>query len=308
LAVILFGVVAGWNAFATHANFDDLWTPRGFTPAAPGVSPETVFGLFVALCIAQVGSLFSADAWNNITFTAGEVRNPQRNLPLSLALGTAIVIGLYLAVNTAYLLVLPLEQIQHAASDRVAGAMLASIWPSAGGVIMSVAIMISAFGCINGMLMSGARTYYAMAKDGLFFKRAADLNRAHVPGPSLAMQGAWTAVLVLLRTYDPSTITYGNLYSNLLDYVVSAAVVFYVLTIAGVFRLRRLRPTAERPYRAWGYPFVPGLYLLAAAAILAVLFVYRPLTTFPGIVIVLIGVPVYYAYRRYPGAPAASSR
>ena len=163
---------------------------------------------------------------------------------------------------------------------------------------MAIAIMISAFGCINGMLMSGARAYFAMARDGLFFRRAAAVNRAHVPGWSLAMQGAWAGFLVLVRTYDPSTGAFGNLFSNLLDYVVSAALLFYILTIAGVFRLRRLRPDAERPYRAWGYPVVPALYILSAAIILAVLFLYRPATTFPGLVIVLIGVPIYFAFRR----------
>jgi APA family basic amino acid/polyamine antiporter len=298
LGVIVVGVLIGRNAAAIQANFGDLWTPRGYTPVVPGLTPDTWFGLLVAMCIAQVGSLFAADAWNNVTFTAGEVREPQRNLPLSLALGTMIVTGLYCAVNAAYLLILPLEQVQRAASDRVAGAMLAATWPVAGPILISIAIMVSAFGCINGMLMSGARTYYAMAKDGVFFARAAALNRAHVPGASLAMQGAWAALLVLLRTYDPSTGAYGNLYSNLLDYVVSAALLFYLLTIAGVFQLRRRRPDAERPYRAWGYPWLPAAYLGAAAIIIVVLFLYRPFTTVPGIVIVLIGVPVYYAFRR----------
>jgi APA family basic amino acid/polyamine antiporter len=212
-------------------------------------------------------------------------------------LGTIIVIGLYTCANVAYVVVLPLEQVQHAPSDRVAAAMLQAIFPAVGAGLMAVAIMISSFGCINGMLMSGARAYFAMARHGLFFRPAAAVNRAHVPGASLAMQGAWAAFLVLIRTYDSSKGTYGNLYSNLLDYVVSAALLFYLLTIAAVFRLRFLRPDAERPYRAFGYPVVPALYLLSAAVILAVLFVYRPATTFPGMVIVLVGVPVYFAFR-----------
>lgn len=298
LGVILLGLLLGWNATAIKANFGAMWTPRGYAPITPGVSPETLFGLFVAICVAQVGSLFAADAWNNITFTAGEVEHPQRNLPMSLLLGTVIVIGLYVCVNSAYLVVLPLEQVQHAASDRVAGAMLAAVLPAAGAGLMALAIMVSAFGCINGMLMSGARAYYAMAKDGLFFRRAATVNCAHVPGSSLAMQGAWASFLVVIRTYNPATLEYGNLYSNLLDYVVSAALLFYILTIAGLFRLRIRRPEAERPYRAFGYPAVPMLYLLSAATVLAVLFVYRPLTTFPGMLIVLIGVPVYWGFRR----------
>ena len=297
-AVIILGVFVGWNARAVSANFTQMWTPRGFTPIAPGLSQETLFGLIAALAVAQVGSLFAADAWNNITFTAGEVKEPRRNVPLSLALGTMLVIGLYTLANVAYLVVLPLDRVQHAPSDRVAGAMLEAIFPTIGGTLMAVGIMISAFGCINGMLLAGARAYFAMARDGLFFSRAAALNRAHVPGPSLVMQGVWAAFLVVIRTHDPATGTYGNLYSNLLDYVISAALLFYLLTIAGVFRLRFARPDAERPYRAFGYPVVPLIYLLTAAGILALLFVYRPATTFPGMVIVLLGVPVYFAFRR----------
>jgi APA family basic amino acid/polyamine antiporter len=295
LGVIVVGIV-GWNA--TGSNFANFWRPQGYTPIAPGITPETVFGLIAAICLAQAGSLFAADAWNNITFTAGEVKNPRRNVPLSLALGVLIVIGLYVCANLAYIAVLPLEKIQHAPSDRVAGAMLEAVFPSIGAALMAGVIVISAFGCINGMLMSGARAYFAMARDGLFFRRAATLNGARVPGASLMMQGAWACFLVLVRTYNPSTGAFGNLYSNLLDYVVSAALLFYILTIAGVFRLRSLRPKAERPYRTWGYPVVPALYILSAAVILAMLFLYRPETTYPGLVIVLIGVPVYYAFKR----------
>ncbi len=297
----LFGVIVvgavGWS-LAGKSNFTNLWRPQGFTPVAPGVTPLTAFGLLAALCMAQVGSLFSADGWNNITFTAGEVKNPRRNVPLSLALGTFIVIALYVGANIAYAAILPLDKIQHAPSDRVAGAMLEVVFPSIGAAIMAIVIMISAFGCMNGLLLSGARAYFAMARDGLFFRPAARVNRAHVPGASLAMQGAWAAFLVLVRTYDPSTGAFGSLYSNLLDYVVSADLLFYILTIAAVFRLRRLQPQAERPYRTWGYPLVPAFYILSAAVILAMLFIYRPATTFPGLVIVLIGVPIYFAFRR----------
>ena len=163
---------------------------------------------------------------------------------------------------------------------------------------MALAIMVSAFGCMNGMLMSGARAYYAMARDGLFFQQAGSLNRSGVPGSSLMMQGAWTAILVLLRTYNPSTNTYGNLYSNLLDYVVSAALLFYIMTIVGIFRLRVTQPGVERPYRAFGYPVIPALYIFTAMGILMVLFLYRPATTFPGMIIVLIGVPVFFLFRK----------
>ena len=278
----------------------ELWPgldSAGFTMAAPGLSPATTFGLFVALCTAQIGALYAADAWNNITFTAGEVRNPTRNVPLSLALGTLIVIGLYLFANFAYVVVLPFGEIQRAPSDRVAATMLQAIFPAMGPILIAVAIMIAAFGCMNALILSGARAYYAMSLDGLFFKNASVLNHANVPSVALIMQGIWAAVLLSIRTYDPATDTYGNLYSNLLDYIISAALIFYILTIAALFRLRKTRPDAERPYRAFGYPVVPALYLVSAVVILAVLFVYRPATTIPGVVIVLIGVPVYFLFK-----------
>ncbi|HUA19935.1 MAG TPA: amino acid permease [Bryobacteraceae bacterium] len=296
LGVIAVGV-AGWR-LSGQFHFSGLWQPKGYTPVAPGMTPETWLGLGAALCIAQVGSLFSADGWNNITFTAGEVKTPRRNVPLSLLFGALIVMTLYVGANVAYAAVLPLEKIQRAPSDRVAGAMLQAIFPTAGAAFMAIVIMISAFGCLNGSLLSGARAYFAMARDGLFFAPAGVVNRARVPGASLAMQGAWASCLVLIRTYHPSTRAFGNLYSNLLDYVVSADLLFYILTIAAVFRLRRLQPAAERPYRTWGYPFVPAFYILSAGVILAVLFVYRPATTFPGLVIVAAGVPIYFAFRR----------
>ena len=298
VGLIGLGIVLGWNGHAVAENLGELWTARGFVPVAPGLTPESAFGLLVALCVAQTGSLFSADAWNNITFTAGEVHNPRRNVPLSLALGTGIVIGLYLLANVAYLVVLPLAEIQHAPQDRVATAMLRAVLPSAGAQLMAVAIMISTFGCINGMVLAGARAYYAMAHDGVFFRGAASVNKAHVPGVALVFQAVWTAILVLPRTFNPENGTFGNLYSNLLDYVISAALIFYILTIAGVFVLRKRRPDAERPYRAFGYPLVPVLYIAGALVILILLFAYRPSTTFPGLVIVLIGVPIYFLFRR----------
>jgi APA family basic amino acid/polyamine antiporter len=304
VGVIGIGLFLGWNSSVVHMNFGHAWSPTGFTPSAPGLTPLTALGLLVALCTAQIGSLFAADAWNNITFSAGEVRNPARNVPLSLALGTVIVIGLYLLANFAYLVVLPFGDVQHAPSDRVAATMMEAIFPHIGAKIIAIAIMVSAFGCMNGMILSGARAYYAMALDGLFFKKAAFVNRSNVPSSALAMQGLWAGVLVLVRTYQPATQTYGNLYSNLLDYVVSAALIFYILTIAGIFRLRKLKPNAERPYRAFGYPVVPILYILFASVILVVLLLYRPATTIPGVIIVLLGVPVYFLFR----AKAASSQ
>lgn len=297
VGLIALGLILGWNRMAVADNFGNLWNPRGFVPPGAGLTPESAFGLLVALCVAQTGSLFSADAWNNITFTAGEVQNPRRNVPLSLALGTGIVIGLYLLANIAYLVVLPFGQIQTAPLDRVATAMVGSAVPGTGATLMAIAIMISTFGCINGMVLAGARAFYAMAQDGLFFRGAAVVNRAQVPGKALLMQAAWTTLLVLPRTYNPLTRTYGNLYGNLLDYVISAALIFYILTIAGVFVLRFREPNADRPYRALGYPAVPILYMTGAAVILVLLFAYRASTTVPGLVIVLIGVPIYFLFR-----------
>lgn len=305
--LIVIGVALGSNQAALAGNFGNLWTPQGAVDITPGLSAVSTFGLLVAISVAQTGSLFSTDAWNNITFIAGEVREPRRNIPLSLALGTLIVIGLYLLANVAYLVTLPFAAIQHAPADRVAAATLEVIFPGTGAIIMAAAIMISTFGCNNGLILAGARAYYAMARDGLFFRATGQLNRAKVPAWGLVVQGVWAAFLVLPRTYDPETRTYGNLYSNLLDYVISAALLFYILTIGGIFLLRKARPEAERPYRAFGYPIVPALYILGASAILIVLFVYRTATTWPGLIIVLLGVPVYFAWKRRAVPPGPSS-
>jgi APA family basic amino acid/polyamine antiporter len=299
LGLIGAGLALGWNAEAVSANFGDLWTPRGqLSDLGGGLTAATAFGLFVALCVAQTGSLFSSDAWNNVTFTAGEVRQPRRNLPLSLALGTSSVLLLYFLANLAYLVTLPFADIQQAENDRVATVMLARIFPNLGVPLMAAAIMISTFGCNNGLILAGARAYYAMARDGLFFASAGRLNAARVPAWGLVVQGTWAALLVLPRTYNVHEKTYGNLYSDLLDYIISAALLFYLLTIAGVYRLRSTRPDAERPYRAFGYPLVPALYVAGAAIIVAVLVVYRPMTTWPGMVIVLLGLPVYFVWKR----------
>jgi APA family basic amino acid/polyamine antiporter len=249
--------------------------------------------------------MFSADSWHDITIIAGEVRNPARNVPLAMALGCSAVIALYILANVAYLVVLPLPAIQNAPSDRVATAMLQAIFPGYGPLIMAIFIMVSTFGCVNSLVLAGARAYYAMAKDGLFFKQAGTLNQARVPGWSLVVQGIWSAMLVLPRTYDPSTRQYGNLYSNLLDYVISAALLFYILTIAGVFQLRRKRPELARPYKVVGYPFVPALYILGASVVLYMLFAYRPSTTWPGLIIVIVGAAVYSFVRK--GAEARAS-
>jgi APA family basic amino acid/polyamine antiporter len=300
LGLIVLGLTLGWNATAVSDNFGNFWSARPVAPIVKG-DPETLaltaYWLFVAVCVSQTGSLFSADAWNCITFTAGEVHNPRRNIPLSLALGTSIVIGLYLLANLAYLVTLPFDRIQHAPADRVGSATLEHIWPGFGAGLMAAAILVSTFGCNNGLILAGARAYFAMARDGLFFRPAGLLNAARVPGWGLLLQGVWACLLVLPRTYDTKTGTYGNLYGDLLDYIISAALLFYVLTIAGIFRLRATRPDAHRPYRAFGYPLVPALYIVGAVTLVGVLVVYRPMTTWPGMVLVALGVPVYFLWR-----------
>jgi APA family basic amino acid/polyamine antiporter len=311
VALILLGVTVGYNAVAAGANFGDLWTVRGtLAEVGPGLTAAAGFGLFVGICVAQTNSLFSADAWNNITFTAGEVKNPRRNIPLSLALGTGLVITLYLLANVAYLVTLPFEAIQNVPSDRVASATADAIFPGYGATLMAVFIMISTFGCNNGLILAGARAYWAMSRDGLFFRRAGELNDARVPAWGLLIQGVWAALLVLprtVRTDAAGAVTgYGNLYGNLLDYVISAALIFYILTIAGIFVLRSKRPDADRPYKAFGYPVVPALYIVGASIILVVLFVYQTATTWPGLIIILTGVPVYFIWRRV-GVPAAAT-
>lgn len=307
IALILLGIIVGLSSGAGAANFSDLWTLRGgLQDVGEGLTAATTFGLFVAICVAQTNSLFSADAWNNITFTAGEVINPRRNIPLSLAFGTFLVIGLYLLANVAYLAALPFAGIQNAPSDRVASETANVIFPGTGATIMAVAIMVSTFGCNNGLILAGARAYYAMARDGLFFRRVGELNKNHVPAWGLIIQGIWAGVLVLPRTVKTdaagNVTGYGNLYGNLLDYVISAALIFYILTIFGIFVLRKKRPDAERPYKAFGYPVVPALYIVGAAVILGVLFVYQTATTWPGLIIVLAGVPVYFLWRKAPTA------
>jgi APA family basic amino acid/polyamine antiporter len=304
VALIVLGIIVGLaSTGAGAANFGDLWTVRGsLQEVGPGLTAMAAFGLFVGICVAQTNSLFSADAWNNITFTAGEVKNPRRNIPLSLAFGTFLVIGLYLLANVAYLATLPFEAIQTVPSDRVATATADVIFPGYGATVMAVAIMISTFGCNNGLILAGARAYWAMARDGLFFRSSGRLNDHHVPAWGLVIQGIWAAALVLPRTVSVDAKTgatsYGNLYGNLLDYVISAALIFYILTIIGIFRLRRTRPDAERPYRAFGYPVIPALYIIGASVILVVLFVYQTATTWPGLIIILTGIPVYLIWRR----------
>ncbi len=301
--LILAGLFLGWNSNAIHVNFTDMFRLGAFDPSL-GVTAGSAFGLLVALCVSQSGSLFSADSWHDITFIAGEVRDPRRTLPRALALGCGIVLLLYCLANVAYLVVLTLPEIQNAPADRVATAVLQKIFPGYGPSIMAIAIMISTFGCVNSLVLAGPRAYYAMAQDRLFFARAGTLNRARVPGWSLLVQGVWSAFLVLPRTYNPATGAYGNLYSNLLDYVISAALIFYILTIAGVIRLRQIRPDLERPYKVPGYPLVPLFYIAGATVVLVMLFAYRPATTWPGLIIVMLGAIVYAFVKKSKNAVA----
>jgi len=280
LGLVGVGFLLGRNPQAVASNFAHFWNGAGWT-----VHVARLVG------VAMVGSLFSADAWNNVTFTAGEVRNPRRNLPISLALGVGIVMALYISANLIYMNVLPFDAIQHAPEDRVATAAMKQILGPAGVGIMAVAIMVSCFGCVNGLLLSGARVYYAMSLDGLFFRKAGELDaRHHAPVFALAIQGVWAMILTLSGTY-----------SDLLDYVIFAVLVFYILTIAGIFVLRRTRPQMERPYKAFGYPVLPAIYILAACAIEILLLAYKPNYTWPGLIIVLLGVPVYFLWKPKSG-------
>jgi len=287
------------NPEAIRANFHGHFWENAGLGAQHDIGGGVWVGTLTVLAIAQVGSLFSADAWNNVTFTAGEVKNPSRNLPLSLAIGTGVVIALYIACNFIYLTALPFHGtegattilgrgITHAAEDRVATAVISQRFGSSGGYLMAAAIMISGFGCMNGLILSGARVYYAMAKDGLFFRNVAKLHpRYKTPTISLMVQMVWTCVLCISGTYG-----------QLLDYIIFAVLVFYVLTIVGLFVLRRTHPDAVRPYKAVGYPALPIIYIVMALFIDVVLLRYKPQYTWPGLIVVLLGIPVYYAWSR----------
>ena len=304
LGLAVFGLAIGRNALALATNFNGHFWRNAALGAQHSVQvgvggPIVMVGTLTILAVAQVGSLFSADAWNNVTFTAGEVKNPSRNLPLALALGTGVVITLYIACNFIYLSALPLDGtpsagailgrgIKYASEDRVGTAVVTQMFGAVGGLLMAAAILISSFGCNNGLILSGARVYYAMAKDGLFFRKVAKLHPSYkTPAVSLMVQMVWTCVLCISGSYG-----------QLLDYITFAILVFYILTIAGLFVLRRTRPDAERPYRAVGYPVLPAIYIVMALFIDVVLLRYKPQYTWPGLIVVLIGIPVYYAWSR----------
>jgi len=309
--LVIFGFWLGRNAGAIHANFGaNFWKGAGFGslhPVQVGVGgPIAMVGLFAIVAVVQTGSLFSADSWNNVTFAGAEVKNPRRNLPLSLALGTGLVLALYIAANFAYLVALPLHGdpngttvfargIQYASEDRVATAVLQQIFSSRGAELMAAAILVSTFGCINGLALAGARVYYAMSQDGLFFKSVGKLHpRYKTPVAALVVQAIWTCFLCLSGSYG-----------QLLDYTMFAALLFYILTIGSLFVLRRTRPGVERPYKAIGYPVLPAIYIAMAAWICIVLLRYKPQYTWPGLLLVLLGVPVFLFWsRRGAGQPS----
>ncbi len=294
--LIIIGLTIGRHAEAITANFSNgNFNPVSFAPA-----------FIIAFGSALVGSLFASDAWNNVTFAAAEVHSPQRNLPRALLYGTGLVSILYILANVSYLNVLPLHGvkdgatvmqrgIQYATQDRVASAAAETIFGAAGASIMAALILISTFGCNNGLILSGARVYYAMARDKLFFRRAGGLNVHSVPAAALIAQSIWTSLLCLTGTYG-----------QLLNYVIFAALVFYALTTIGLFRLRSLRPDAERPYRVVGYPVLPALYIVLASAIAVILLIadQTRAQAISGLVIVLLGVPVYFIWRKVESAPA----
>ncbi len=297
-------IVAGFIAAISYNVI-----PQNFGVSWPAVKSQIIngslvrenlstVGIIVALGVSQVGSLFSSDAWNNITFIAGEVKKPERNIPLSLFFGTLIVTVLYLAANVVFLLLVPLQGvpdgadvaargIQFCTSDRVGEAAASVIFGGWGSRIMAILVMISTFGCANGLILAGARVYYAMAKDKLFFQQAGLLNSRSVPANALIMQSIWASLLCLSGTYG-----------NLLDYVIFAVLIFYILTIIGIFVLRRKQPDTERPYRAIGYPVIPALYVFLALGICIILLIYKPAYTWPGMIIVSLGIPVYFLTKR----------
>lgn len=316
LGLVALGWTVGRTAEAWNANFGAgfgaFWRNAGWHslhPVQVGIGgPIVLVNVITILAVVQVGSLFSADAWNNITFTAGEVKNPRRNIPLSLILGTGGVLALYCMATVAYLLVLPMHGdphgttalargLQYASEDRVGTAALEVIFHSGGAYLMAAAILISTFGCANGMSLAGARVYYAMSQDGLFFKAVGRLHpRYRTPAVGLLVQAAWTALLCVSGSY-----------SQLLDYIIFAVLVFYILTIAGLFVLRVKQPDVPRPYKALGYPMLPALYIVMAAWICIVLLRYKPQYTWPGLVLVLLGIPVYLFWSRTSARSADAS-
>jgi basic amino acid/polyamine antiporter, APA family len=306
--LILVGLLLGRN-YSSAAYASSWWNPsaNGWTPQGAQVSLTATGGLALAMLLgrAMTGPLFAQSAWNNVTFTGSEVRDPGRNLPRALLAGCAAVVGLYLLANLAYVVTLPLAVMQKPSNSIATATVQAALGPSATA-LMAAAIMVSTFGCNNGLILAGARVYYAMACDRLFFGRVARLNSRRVPAFALALQGIWAALLTLPRTVTETAgagtaapvLTYGNVYTQLLEYIIPADMVFYVLMVGAVFVLRRKAPDAPRPYRTRGYPFVPALYILLATLLTLDLVYLAPGTSGVGFLIVLAGLPAYFAWRR----------
>ncbi len=307
--LIVVGLTLGWNDNSA-AYTSDWWRPwvNGWKPTTAQLGFDAnaqgllVLGLIMLLGRAMVGPLFAQSAWNNVTFTGGEVRDPGRNLPRALLIGCGLVVGCYLLANLAYIVTLPLDGIQNAPQNRVATAMMQAVFGPRGTIVMAIAIMISTFGCNNGLILAGARVYYAMARDNLFFQRVGLVNSRHVPAIALVLQGIWAALLTLPRTVatDPRTgvVTYGNVYTQLLEYIISADLVFYVLMVGAVMVMRRKAPDIERPYRTIGYPVVPLVYICIAFVIVLDLAYLAPWTSGIGYLIVLTGIPIYFIWRK----------
>ena len=313
IGLIVIGLLWGWN-HASAAYTSSWWSPwaNGWNPqeAQPGLSLVGGMALAIIVGRAMTGPLFAQSAWNNVTFTGGEIKNPGRNLPLSLLIGCGVVVGLYLLANIAYVVTLPLTGIQKADQGRVASATMQAIFGPKGAMIMAVAIMISTFGCNNGLILAGARVYYAMARDGLFFKGISKLNRQHVPAIALIAQGIWACLLTLPRTVttDPKTgaIGFGNVYTQLLEYLIPADLIFYALMVGAVIIMRREAPEMPRPYRTWGYPVVPVIYIAMAVTIILDLAYLAPYTAGIGSLLVLTGIPAYLIWRKSAAAQSVT--
>lgn len=300
--LVVLGVTVGSNWEVIAQNWNSLWQIGGNLQAsAPGLTALTTAGLIAGAIVALPNALFSSDGWYSLTFIASELRNPEKNLPKALGYGTILVVGIYLLTNLTYLAVLPFSTIQTVAGDRVAAATADAILPGIGSIAIAIAIMISTFGCVNGLSLAGSRAYFAMSHDGLFFHKAGLLNKNHVPAWGLWIQGFWAAFLVLPRTIEcglDGCVDYGPLYNTLITYTISSALLFYILTIAAIFVLRKRWPDRPRPYKAIGYPIVQILYIALAAALLTGLFILQPAATLPGLVLTASGLPVYWLWRR----------
>jgi len=289
-ALIVFGFTIFKDGGIWHNNWMSGWQGMTVSEEKDGMIIHESLDkgkLVIAICIAMVGALFSSDAWNSVTFIAGEIKKPEKNIGLSLAIGTLVVTLLYISMNLMYLNVMDMSEIAHAPADRVATAAALKIFGSNGAKIIAVLIMISTFGCNNGLILSGSRVYYTMANDNLFFPAAGKLNKQGVPGAALWMQCFWACVLCL-----------SGKYGDLLDFIIFTVLLFYILTIAGIFRLRTTMPDAPRPYKAFGFPFIPLLYIFLASFICIVLLWFKPNYTWPGLIIVLLGIPIYLVLKK----------